>query len=307
MARSKEGWDQLAAWRDYRMGERGDLWHRAILDPTLLAVVGNVQGQRVLDLGCGNGYLTRRWAQAGAAESVGVDASAASIRLARRREARRRSGARFIRDDAARLGALDDHHFDLAVAHMSLMDIENAEGTVRAIGRVVRPGGRFVFSIAHPCFDVDLRSMWVVEHRVYDHTVFRKVAGYREEKAVRVPWKISEKETAYTLSYHRPLPTYVRYLRAAGFAVVRMEEPLPEAEAIRRSPQGRYMLEIPLHLVVEAGRLPFTAAALRPGRSVRPRASRRSARTRAAGGRRSGSRGRTRGSGSVRPSSKPGS
>jgi SAM-dependent methyltransferase len=289
------------------MGERGDLWHRAIIDPTLLAVVGDVRGQHVLDLGCGNGYLTRRWAREGAAESVGVDASATTLRFARLRDSKRPSGARFVRDDAARLSAFRAGQFDLVVAHMSLMDIEDTEGAVRAVGRVVRPGGRFIFSICHPCFDVDLRSMWVVEHHLYGDTVFRKVAGYREEKTVRVPWKISDTETGYTLSYHRPLPTYVRYLREAGFAVVRLEEPVPQQEALRKSPQGPFMREVPLHLVVEAARRPLAAAPGLKRRSVTRRGSRSSARTPAGDGPRSGSHGRTRGNGSARPSSKLGS
>jgi len=303
----REGWDRLAVWRDGRMGERGDLWHRAIIDPTLLSVLGSVRGLRILDLGSGNGYLTRRWAREGATEAVGVDASEANLRIARRRERRRRTGARFLRQDVSRLTGLDTGHFDRVVAHMSLMDIEDAEGAVHEVGRVLRPEGRFVFSISHPCFDIDLRSMWVVEQQFYEETVFRKVAGYRQEQTVRVPWKISNTETAYTLSYHRPLPTYFRYLREAGLAVLRVEEPVPQAEALRKSPQGPYMLEIPLHLVVDAVRLPARAsAARRPGR-VRPRVSRRSGRTPAAGDRRSGSGGGTRGTGSGRLGSTPGS
>lgn len=265
---AKEGWDALAAWRDFRMGEHGDLWHRAIIDPTLLTVVGRVQELRVLDLGCGNGYLTRRWAREGAAESVGVDLSHETLGFARRRETRHPSGARFVRQDAAELSAFADDSFDLVVAHMSLMDIEDAERTVREVGRVLADPGRFVFSIAHPCFDIDLRSMWVVERPVHESTVFRKVAGYREEHVVRVPWKLSQTETAYTRSYHRPLPSYIRYLREAGLGVVRMEEPMPRPEAIRKNPQALFIREIPLHFVVEAVPIPRPVGRKRRARTL---------------------------------------
>jgi len=301
----REGWDDLAAWRDRRMGERGDLWHRAIIDPTFLRVVGSVRGLRILDIGCGNGYLTRRWAREGASRSVGVDRSAASLRFARRREMRRPSGAEFVRRDSADLTGFGSGSFDLVAAHMSLMDIADAAATIREVRRVLAAGGRFIFSISHPCFDIDLESTWVVERAPFarENSVFRKVRGYRKERVIRVPWNVSKTEVAYTLSYHRTLATYLRYLRAAGLAVVRMEEPLPGPEAIRNSPQGAFMREIPLHLVVEA--VPWS----RPthGPRFRPPESRTSGRTRGAGVRRSGSRARRPGSGSSRRDSKPGS
>ncbi len=302
----QEGWDALAAWRDYRMGERGDLWHRAIIDPSFLSVVGRVRGLRILDLGCGNGYLTRRWAREGASQSVGLDLSEASLRLARKREARRPSGARFVRGDSADLASFDEGTFDLVAANMSLMDIEDAEGTIREVGRVLAETGRFVFSISHPCFDIDLQSTWVVERKSWgsENLVSRKVSRYRAEKVVRVPWTISESKTAYTLSYHRPLPTYLRYLRRGGLAVVRMEEPFPKSEAIRNSPQGRFMVDVPLHLVVEA--MPHPGRGRRTGSVTRPE-SRTSGRTPGAGGRRSVSHGRTRGSDSGRRGSTTGS
>ncbi len=303
----REGWDALATWRDYRTGERGDLWHRAILDPSLRAVLGSVRGLRILDLGCGNGYLTRRWASEGATESVGIDGSEANIRIARRRERSRRTGARFVRQDAAHLAEFSTGHFDRVVAHMSLMDIEDGEGTIGEVGRVLRPNGRFVFSISHPCFDIDLRSMWVVEREFLRDTVFRKVAGYRQEHTVRIPWRVSETETAYTQSYHRPLSTYFRYLRGAGMVVAGVEEPVPRPEAVRKSPQGAYMLEIPLHLVVDAVRLAAPATPEHRPRGVTPRGSQTSGRTLAAVGRRSGSGAGRRGSGSARRGSTPGS
>lgn len=249
---TKVGWEALAKWRDFRMGERGDLWHRALIDPTLLAVLGSIRGRRVLDVACGNGYLTRRFRRQGASRAVGVDASLASIRLAQKREAAHPSGAEFIHGDAARLAQFGDGSFDRIVANMALMDIPDASPTIREIGRLLAPKGRLVFSINHPCFEVDERSAWLIERLPYVENIARKVENYRKERPVRAAWKISETETAYTIGYHRTLATYSRYLRNAGLAIVQMAEPAPKPELLRKSTQGRLIAEIPLHLVVEA-------------------------------------------------------
>ncbi len=42
-----------------QQGDEGDLWHRTLIDPTLLRVLGPLEGQHVLDLACGNGYYTQ--------------------------------------------------------------------------------------------------------------------------------------------------------------------------------------------------------------------------------------------------------
>ncbi|MFZ0891884.1 MAG: class I SAM-dependent methyltransferase [Thermoplasmata archaeon] len=246
------GWDALAKWRDYRMGEVGDLWHRALIDPALLSILGSVRGKRILEIGCGNGYLTRRFRRQGALRAVGVDASLASIRLARRREAARPSGAEFVHGNAARLPRFDSESFDRVVANMSLMDIHDGAATIREASRLLRRRGRFVFSINHPCFEIDEKSTWLVEQAPFDESVARKVEGYRNERAVRVAWHVSEEEWGYTTSYHRTLSTYVQYLHDAGLVISRLAEPAPKSELLQKSSQGRYIAQIPLHLVVEA-------------------------------------------------------
>jgi len=300
------GWDAMATWRDLRMGDAGDLWHRAIIDPTVLRMVGRVQGRRILDLACGNGYLTRRWARAGAASSVGLDLSRKTIACARRRERAAPTGAEFVQGSATAMTKFADRSFDLVVANMALMDIEDAAGVVREVARVLAPEGRFIFSICHPCFDLDERSGWVVErvreaNGYWHDVVWRKVRGYRTEVPSEVPWDMGTGETGWTTSYHRTLGTYSRYLHDAGLVIRRLEEPAPLPEAVRKSPQGPYMLEVPLHLVIEA--VPDATrrqVPTRPGSRTRGRSPRR-------GGRRSGSDARRRDTGSSRRGSSPGS
>ncbi len=301
----------MARWRDERMGEDGDLWHRALIDPTLLDVVGPVRGLRVLDLACGNGYLTRRWAREGAAVALGVDLSSRSLAHARRREAASRTGARFLRRDASRLSGIADRSFDLVVANMALLDIEDAAGAVREVARVLDAVGRFVFSVAHPCFDLDDRSAWIVERSrqgdgVFRDQIWRKVRLYRDERSVRVPWPISPSEVGYTRSYHRTLSTYSRILRDAGLAIARIEEPTPAPELVANSPQGPLIAEIPLHLVVEAVVRRPPSRRTRTD-EARPQGSRTSARTARTSARRTVGGDRRGGSGSPRRGSTNGS
>jgi SAM-dependent methyltransferase len=256
------GWEEIAEWYDAKQGDDGDLWHRYIIDPVLLEVVGPVRGLRVLDLACGNGYLARRMAREGATEVTGVDGSAPIVALARERERARPLGVRYEVRDAGHLDGFPDGGFDLVLSNMALMDIADASAAVREVGRVTRVGGRFVFSICHPCFDMNERSLWVVERasvpgKESDRTVvWRKVSGYRTEGEQRGWWMTGGNEVRYTRGYHRTLSTYSRFLRAAGFAIVRLEEPMPLPTAVRESPQGEFMTQIPLHLVIGTEKLP---------------------------------------------------
>ncbi len=189
MGDHKSEWDAMAAWLDDKHQDEGDLWHRALIDPPVLHLLGDVAGLRVLDLACGNGYLTRKLAGRGAG-AVGVDRSAALIDLARRRETRDPRGIVYHVADAAHLDALKDGSFDLVVCHMALMDIDDAAGALREVARVLRAQGRFIASLSHPCFDILNASAWVVERMAFDVTVWRKVGRYREISRSTCPWMI---------------------------------------------------------------------------------------------------------------------
>ncbi len=248
------GWEQMTDWWDEKLGDEGDLWHRTLIDPPLLRLVGEVRGARVLDLACGNGYLSRRFARQGA-RVTGVDANVPLIERNRERETRESLGVTYHVVDAASLDMLEDGAFDLVISNMALMDIENAAGAIQEVARVLRSGGRFVASLSHPCFDKVNTSGWSIEKIYPNTTIWRKMSQYREIAVSQVPWTVKG-QVVYTTAYHRPLSWYFRTFRASGMVVAALEEPEPTQEFMNSSPeQGAWIAEIPLHCVIEAWKL----------------------------------------------------
>jgi SAM-dependent methyltransferase len=244
----------MAEWWDTSFGDTGDLWHRALIDPPMLELVGEVAGTRLLDLACGNGYLSRRFARQGATVTA-VDTNTPLIERARQREVREPLGITYLVADAAHLDMVRDASFDLVVCNMALMDIEDAAGAIREVSRLLTPNGRFVASLCHPCFDKVNTSGWAIE-RIYPvTTIWRKMSRYREIAVAEAPWLRVPDRVVYTRAYHRPLSWYVRALRAAGLVIAALEEPAPTEEFMAGSEQGPWIAEIPVHCVIEAWKL----------------------------------------------------
>lgn len=246
-------WGDLAGWYDKKQGDEGDLWHRTYLDPALFAVIGEVRGRQILDVPCGNGHNTRRLARMGNLVT-GLDVSEPIIAIDQAREERETLGITYLAADAAATG-LPDNTFDLVVSQMGLMDIPDAAGAVREMSRVMKPQGRLVALFCHPCFDVPGHSAWVWEKVPYSSSAWRKIQHYAQPFAGQVPWN-KDGETIYTTAYHRPLSWYMHAIRAAGLVLTDLHEPIPPPEFVAlEQPDGPWMTDVPLHIILEARKL----------------------------------------------------
>ena len=247
-------WEDLSDWYDKKQGEDGDLWHRALIDPVLLRLIGDPGDKDILDLGSGNGYLSRRLARQGGRVTA-VDSSLRMIENARSHDPGDSLKIAYIHSDANRLDTIGSESLDLVFANMSLMDIEDGGGAIREVGRILRKGGRFVASISHPCFDNGSNSGWLVEKVMLETRVYRMIRAYREPFAEQIPWRLQSGEKRYTPSFHRPLSWYARALGASGMAIAALEEPEPTEEFLEKESNGAAFREVPLHLVFEAIKL----------------------------------------------------
>jgi SAM-dependent methyltransferase len=233
-------WSDIAVWYD-DLVEAGSGPHQTALD-CLLRLIPSVEGADVLDLACGQGLATRALAEAGAGSSTGVDASDAMIELARGHDTPLSAAISYVVDDAQQLASLDDAMFDGVTSQLALMDIPDLAATLTAVGRVLRPGGWFVFVIGHPCFLVPgAAPLPSADGRPGVH-----VTGYFEERF----WRSSNPNGVRRAgNHHRTLSTYLNALVRAGFLLEAVEEPVAGPLLARQQPLYE---EVPIFFAARA-------------------------------------------------------
>ena len=225
-------WDMHAAEVASRYGSQGDRHREVLLNPVLLELLGSVQGRRILDAGCGEGYLSRILAERGASV-VAVDYSRHMLDIARERTP---AGLAidYVYGNCEDLGFLKGGSFDVVVANMVLQDLSDYEAVIREMHRVLVPGGAFIFTIAHPCFTAP-ECGWVRDDE--GEKLHWKVDRYFEEVVSEQDYPRGAKDRL--LHFHRTLTSYFRAVREAGFAVEALVEPRPSEEMLSRYPEFR--------------------------------------------------------------------
>lgn len=222
------------------MDEDGDFGKRHLLNPVLLRMLGDVSGRRVLDAGCGNGYLARMLARRGA-EVVGVEPARAMHEYATRREAELAQGIRYLRADLAALPADPPElagGFDAVVASMVLSPIPDWRPALAACAEWLRPGGLLVFTVNHPCFE-RLRTVWK-EHGEY------RLREYLAEYEIEGP---------YASDFHRPVSSYLNAVVAEGLRLREVAEPGLDPAVAATGPEGvESYVHLPNFLAVAATR-----------------------------------------------------
>lgn len=219
------------------MEPEGDYGKRHILNPTLLRLLGDVRGRRVLDAGCGHGYLSRMLAARGATV-VGLEPARSLHDYAAARERERPQGITYVRADLSR-PCEEGGPFDAVVASMVLCAIPSWRRALSSCVASARPGGLIVLAVNHPCFDPSILDSW----RRTGHV---EVRDYLREYEIPGP---------LATDFHRTVSTYVNALLAEGCALRELSEPaLPRDLVPPEAPELEAYVHFPNFLVLAATR-----------------------------------------------------
>jgi SAM-dependent methyltransferase len=233
-------WEQHSAW--WQRGYTGGV------DPEyeeqVLPLVGHhlARARRVLDVGCGEGQVTRAIVGLGAG-AVGIDPTWAQIRVAHVRD----GSARYAQARAEELPFLDAA-FDAVVLCMALEHVDPFEPALHEIARVLAPGGRFLLFLVHPLLQAP-GSGWVEDER-HDEQFWRVGRYLGDDVAVD--------EVAPGVHFqfaHRPLSRYVHEMGQAGLLINDMVEPVPPEVVLRETGGFPSAATIPRLMMLRACRI----------------------------------------------------
>jgi SAM-dependent methyltransferase len=215
-------WDTIADWYVDHVG-RGSAMHRFASDLLVDALPADLRGQRVLDLGCGEGTITRAVAARGA-EVVGVDPTVRLIERARLIEERAATGATYRVDDGCTLATVADDWADWVTAGLSLNNVPDLGAALGAISRALVPGGLLVITVPHPCFEAP-NARWVGTERV--------IGGYGEEGFWRSGSPHGVRRAG---NQHRRISRYLAALIDHDFRLTTIAEPPADAHVVAEQP-----------------------------------------------------------------------
>lgn len=197
----------------------------ALEEPALYALLPELQGLDILDLGCGTGKFCRHAAVL-AASVTGADISQKMLQEATRQTST--ANITYLCAPAEEL-TFAHHRFNLVVSSLALHYVANYQQVVKSVYQWLKPGGQFIFSVEHPMCTAMTSPQWQTDEA--GNILHWPVDNYQDESIRHTSWFVED-----VIKYHRTTATYVNTLIQAGFLIAGLHEPLPVKQYLEQRP-----------------------------------------------------------------------
>jgi len=238
MQATEDPWEKHAAWWQEGFSQGADAEYEEQILPLAADLLSGYD--RVLDIGAGEGQVSRLASTGGSSCVIGIDPSLAQATKA----GERAGGPAYARAEAAYL-PFGDAAFDAVVACLVFEHIQEVDASLAEVARVLRPGGRFAFFLNHPLLQAP-GSGWIDDQVLDPPEQYWRIGPYLVESL-----ESEEVEKGIFLPFvHRPLGRYVNALAENDLFIRRMYEPAPPEGFLARAVEYREASTIPRLLVL---------------------------------------------------------
>ena len=246
-------WDQASRWYDSLVGGQGTDYQKDIIMPGVFRLLEVSKKERVLDLACGQGVFSRFLSRQG----ISVEGLDSSEELLKHAKGRSGASIRYHVGDAGDAKNFEENRFDGIACLMAIQNIEKMDLLFKSASSWLKPGRHFVIVMTHPCYRVPRQSHWGWDEE--KKLEYRRVDHYLTEANVPLLTPPFADSKSFTLTYHRPIQSYISALVQAGFCVDAMEEWISNKKSLpgkRSKAENRARKEIPLFLALRARLMP---------------------------------------------------
>lgn len=274
VSKNTTSWGNEAEWYDDYLAD-SDSYQRQIIMPNIVRIIDPAPGKKVLDVACGQGLFSESMMDKGA-NVVGVDISQELITLAKNKFKNKvLKGDSFIVSPADKMisAGVPEKSCDSAMCILASQNIKEFDVVIKETSKILKPKGKFVIVLNHPCFRVPKQSDWHFDAEGGgpegdpSYTILngkktgrygRVVYSYMSEGIIKIdmhPGEQDRRKKSYTTSFHRPMQIYSKWLANAGFCILRIEEWTSHKKSnpgTREMADKRSKKEIPLFMCIEA-------------------------------------------------------
>lgn len=223
-----EAWDRLAEWWDDKIGD-GNEFQDYLIEPATERMLALKAGEQVLDIACGAGRFARRMASMGAVVTA-IDQAERFLNRAQDRTVENNDRIQYLKLDAtdtAAILSLGKGRFDAAVCTMALMDMSSITPLISSLPTLLRPQGRFVFSVTHPVFNSGTARHIAEQYEQDAEIIVRSgitITDYAEPYSYKGFGIPGQPEPQYY--FHRPINLLFNTCFKYGFVLDDVEEPV---------------------------------------------------------------------------------
>ena len=241
-------WGPVADWYSEHLNDNQNTYHAKVILPNLMRLVAPKEGVYIADIACGEGFFSREFAKAGA-RVLGTDISTELIAHAKSTII---PGADFITSPSNKIPTTSQS-FDVAIIILALQNIKDLSGTIKEASRILKNNGCLYIVLNHPVLRAPGTTSWIWDNDQQKQV--RRIDAYLTEREIPIVMHPSKTHSESTVSYHRPLQSYIKALTNNGFLVSGMEEWISHKHSQagpRQAAENLARKEFPLFLMIKA-------------------------------------------------------